>query len=150
MKAKLTLVLALMLALMACGKQEQKLSNDDAMIMKFIVDTYNSGMYVDYDFLEAHCSPALLERLQNDYPYEYEGVAYAVWDFRTNAQDNKSENDTTYGIITVRADGNGWYSYEFFDSGYRGINRVKASIKDNEVTFEELETVYDETLPAKK
>lgn len=145
MNTKLTLVLVLLLALMSCGRREQKpLSNDDALIMKFIIDTYNAQMYEDYDFLEAHCSQSLLNQLAADY-YDTEDGGYAVWDFRTMSQDSKSDVDTAYGIITLRLEGDGWYSYEFFDSGFRGINRVKASIQNGEVMFEKLEKVYDET-----
>lgn len=112
--------------------------------MRFIIETYNSGAFEDYDFLEAHCSQSLLDQLAADY-YDVEGGGYAVWNFRTMAQDSKSDDVCPHGVVTVTAEGDGWYAYEFFDGGFRGINRVKASLKDGVVVFEALERVYDET-----
>lgn len=145
MKTKLIIALSLMLAVISCGKRNpQPHSEEEALVMNFVVNMYNSSAFEDYDFLETHCSPSLLSQLTADY-YDGEG-GYAVWDFRTFAQDSKSDDVCPHGIITVTAEGNGWYSYEFFDGGFRGINRVKASIQNNVVVIEALEKVYDETM----
>lgn len=145
MKTKLIIALSLMLAVISCGKRTpQPHSEEEALIMRFIIETYNSGAFEDYDFLEAHCSQSLLDQLAADY-YDVEGGGYAVWEFRTMAQDSKSDDVCPHGVVTVTAEGDGWYAYEFFDGGFRGINRVKASLKDGVVVFEALERVYDET-----
>lgn len=123
---------------------EQPTEDEQRVIIKFLTDMYNDDLYSDYDFLRNHCSESLLTMLENDYEYDHEGVAYAVWDFRTSAQDGKPDSDNLNNVISVEWAGDGWFTYEFYDQGWRGKKRVKASIKDGEVIMDALETLYDE------
>ena len=50
----------------------------------FITQMYNNKLYEDYDFLQKHCSVGLLKKLQDAYPYDTDGVAYATWLFRSS------------------------------------------------------------------
>ena len=123
---------------------EQPTEDEQRVIIKFLTDMYNGDLYSDYDFLRNHCSESLLTMLENDYEYDHEGVAYAVWDFRTSAQDGKPDSDNLNNVISVEWSGDGWFTYEFYDQGWRGKKRVKAFIKDGEVIMDALETLYDE------
>jgi hypothetical protein len=123
---------------------EQPTEDEQRVIIKFLTDMYNGDLYSDYDFLRNHCSESLLTMLENDYEYDHEGVAYAVWDFRTSAQDGKPDSDNLNNVISVEWAGDGWFTYEFYDQGWRGKKRVKAFIKDGEVIMDALETLYDE------
>lgn len=114
------------------------------VIIEFLTNMYNDDLYCEYDFLKSHCSQSLLTMLENDYEYDHEGVAYAVWDFRTSAQDGKPDSDNINKIINVESAGDGWFTYEFYDQGWHGKKRVKAFIKDGEVIMDALETLYDE------
>ena len=41
-------------------------------VIDFITEMYNSNDFEDYEFLENHCSPEMLKKLQEDYEYESE------------------------------------------------------------------------------
>lgn len=43
------------------------------------IEMYNDKLYEDYDFLQKHCSPEFLQKLQDAYPYDSEAPAYATW-----------------------------------------------------------------------
>ena len=45
--------------------------------MKRLTKMYNDKLYEDYGFLQKHCSPELLKNLQDAYPYDSDGPAYA-------------------------------------------------------------------------
>ena len=62
--------------------------------------------------LEKCCTQRLLRKLRADYGYDGEG--YAVWLFRTGAQDDVSE------IREVAALGDGRYRVDFVDMGTEG------------------------------
>ena len=47
-------------------------------ITSFITQMYNNKLYEDYDFLRKHCSSGLLNKLQDVYPYDADGIAYAT------------------------------------------------------------------------
>lgn len=123
--------------------------DEETTIKEFIAKMYNSGQYNEYDFIEKHCSSHLLKKLQEDYEYDTDGVAYAVWDFRTSSQDSKPDSDEESRVINVESNGDGWYTYEFYDGGWRGKNRVKAFIRDGEVIMDALERLYDECSEAR-
>ena len=122
--------------------------NNDALIKSFITDMYNNEKYNDYAFLQQHCTQKLLDKLSADYEDEYgeasEGVGYSSWLFRTDAQDIKPGSDEKSEIISVTPDGDGWYTYEFKDMGYRGKNRVKASVQDGVVMIDDVQSVWSE------
>jgi len=39
-----------------------------------------------------------------------------------------------------------WFEVEFYDSGWKGIKRINAYYKDNDVVMDNVETVYDEAI----
>lgn len=113
-------------------------------ICGFITRMYNSRLYNNDEFLERHCSERLLKKLQEDYDYDCDGTCYATWDFRLYVMEGHPEREVEDHVIQTISQGNGWYTYEFYDSGFRGINRVKAYIKDDEVILDAIENVYNE------
>lgn len=119
-------------------------SQDDQTIKDFITHMYNNTLYIDYEFLEKHCTRNLLDKLEADNDYDTEGVAYAVWDFRTNAQDGKPDSNGLSEVISIESSGDGWYTYEFYDGGWHGKNRLKCFIQDGQVMMDALEKIYDE------
>lgn len=116
--------------------------DEENIVKEFIVNMYNNHLYDEYRFLENHCTRHLLDVLRAD--YEYDGIGYAVWDFRTCSQEGKPDSEYENKIISVESLGDGWYTYEFYDGGWRGKKRVKASVVDGEVMMDVLETLYDE------
>lgn len=116
--------------------------DEEEIIKVFLVNMYNNHLYEEYRFLENHCTKHLLDVLRAN--YEYDGIGYAVWDFRTSSQDGKPDSDLENRIISVESLGDGWYAYEFYDGGWKGKKRVKAFIAEGDVMMDVLETLYDE------
>ena len=54
----------------------------EMMFEAFITKMYNEKLYEDYDFLQKHCSPELLKKLQDAYQYDSDGdwYTYAAFD----------------------------------------------------------------------
>lgn len=100
---------------------------------QFISDMYEHTMYEDYDFLEEHCSKALLEKLES--LYDYDGEGYAVWEFRSGEQDGPSNE---HGIISIESVGDGWYKYTATDMGVVFSRQIKLSHKGNKVVIDDI------------
>ena len=106
-------------------------------IKSFITQMYNNKLYEDYDFLEKHCSAELLKKLQDAYPYDTDGIAYATWLFRSGQQDSKPEADDKTIMLEVKADGD-WFVYTALDMGWEFTNRIKITSKGGEVVIEDV------------
>lgn len=77
----------------------------EMMLKAFITKMYNEKLYEDYDFLQKHCSPELLKKLQDAYPYDSDDPAYATWLFRSGQQDSKPGSDGKTMMLDIKADG---------------------------------------------
>ncbi len=99
----------------------------------FIKEMYNNVCYEDYAFLKKHCSADMLKKLEED--YEYEGGGYAVWEFRSGAQDGPSDQ---HEIISVTPEGDNWYKYEFYDMGIKGSHEIQVIQVDGEYLIKDL------------
>lgn len=102
-------------------------------VIDFITEMYNNRNYEDYEFLEKHCSPEMLKKLQED--YEYEGGGYASWDFCSDAQDGNSDK---HEVISVEPQGDDWYKYEFYDMDVKGSHLIKVVAIDGTFKIEGL------------
>ena len=118
-------------------------------IVNFITDMYERGRYLDYDFLNQHCTEEMKQFLKNK--YDYDGEGYAVWLFRTSSQDSKpgceDQTDATR-ILSVKAEGDDWYTYKFLDGGWKGENRIKVFFEEGNFWIDGLKSVYDEAMEA--
>lgn len=111
-------------------------------IEQFITKLYNDKLYENYDFLRKHCSPELLGKLQDAYPYDSDKPEYATWLFRSGKQDDKPGSDGKSMILDVKADG-GWYLYTALDMGWKVTNRIKVTIKDGQLIIEDMDITAD-------
>lgn len=136
----------LAVSMTSCQVKGVNNAKDDDAITEFITDMYDHARYEDYAFLEQYCSKELLERLAEAYDYDSDGVAYASWKFRTEAQDGKPGSDQKYGVVSVKPVQDGWCEYEFYDGGWKGKTRVRISHEDGRIVMESIEKVYDECL----
>ena len=109
----------------------------EMMFEAFITKMYNEKLYEDYDFLQKHCSQELLKKLQDAYPYDSDGPAYATWLFRGGQQDSKPGSDGMTMMLDVTADGD-WYIYRALDMGCEFTNRIKLTSKDGKIVIEDL------------
>ena len=106
-------------------------------IKSFITQIYNNKLYEDYDFLRKHCSSGLLKKLQDAYPYDTDGIAYATWLFRSGKQDSKPGADDKTIMLEVKADGD-WFVYTALDMGWKFTNRIKITSKGGEIIIEDV------------
>lgn len=105
------------------------LAND----MEFVRDMYEKVQYEDYGFLEKHCSKNLLKKLSE--AYDYDGKGYAVWQFRSGAQDGPSKE---HSIIHIEDEGDGWYTYTAIDMGITFRRKIKISHKGRRTMIEDV------------
>ena len=110
----------------------------EMMFEAFIDKMYNEKLYEDYDFLQKHCSPELLKKLQDAYTYDSDEPAYATWLFRSGQQDSKPGSDDKTMILDVTADGD-WYTYKALDMGWEFTNRIKLTSKDAKIIIEDMD-----------
>lgn len=101
--------------------------------MGFIRDMYEKVLYEDYGFLEKHCTEGLLTKLSE--AYDYEGDGYAVWEFRSGAQDGPSDE---HSVISIEDQGNGWYSYVAMDMGLTFTKRIRLSHEGGRTMIEDI------------
>jgi hypothetical protein len=106
-------------------------------IKSFITQMYNNKLYEDYDFLQKHCSAELLKKLQDAYPYDTDGIAYATWLFRSGQQDSKPRTDDKTIMLEVKADGD-WFIYTALDMGWEFTNRIKVTNKRGKIIIEDI------------
>ena len=77
-------------------------AKDFELQKKMIEEFYANFVFGDKpykaDILHKYCTDRLIKKLKDDYDYEYDGGGYAIWEFRTGAQDGEGEsciNDIT-------------------------------------------------------
>ena len=106
-------------------------------IKSFISQMYDNKLYEDYDFLRKHCSSGLLKKLQDAYPYDADGIAYATWLFRSGQQDSKPGSDDKTIMLEIKADGD-WFVYTALDMGWEFTNRIKITNKGGKIIIEDV------------
>ena len=99
----------------------------------FIRDMYDKVLYEDYAFLEDHCSKNLLAKLSE--AYDYDGDGYAVWEFRSGAQDGPGDE---HAVIGIEDQGNGWYGYTAIDMGITFRKRIKISHEGGKIIIDDI------------
>lgn len=127
---------------MLCNASAQdKVLNDD--IRFFIIKMYEDKLFQNYDFLQKHCSSELLKKLQEAYPYDVDGVAYATWLFRSEQQDSKPGTNGKSCMVEVKLDKDNWYIYRAIDMGWEFTKRIKVSAKDGNMVISNICPVED-------
>ena len=127
---------------MVCNVSAQdKDLNDD--IRFFITKMYEGKLYENYDFLQKHCSAELLKKLQDAYPYDANGVAYATWLFRSGQQDSKPESNGKSCMVEVKNDNGDWYIYRAIDMGWEFTKRIKVFNKNGKIVISDICPVKD-------
>ncbi|MBR5853723.1 MAG: hypothetical protein IKY74_05925 [Alistipes sp.] len=113
-------------------------------IKSFITQMYNNKLYEDYDFLRKHCSSGLLKKLQDAYPYDTDGIAYATWLFGSGKQNSKLGADDKTIMLEVKADGD-WFVYTALDMGWKFTNKIRIANKRGEIIIEDVCAVKNRT-----
>lgn len=147
------LVLSAHVILASCGGSSQKTSfkesmeettesvsvNEQNQVNAFLQELYDKYIFGndgsgDFEELVEHFSPEILARLRNE--YEYDGDGYAVWLFRTGAQDGPEDNSE---VTSISTENDGCYTVFFNDMGIKGSCRFQAKLVDGKVFVSEFE-----------
>ena len=103
---------------------------DQNQVKAFLQELYDKYVFgneefCDFEEIVEHFSPKILTKLRNE--FEYDGGGYAVWLFRTGAQDGPEDKSE---VISISTEGDGWYTVSFSDMGIKGSCRFQAKIVD--------------------
>ena len=140
MKRLFFLIVLLIAVLCNVSAQDKDRSGD---IRSFITRMYEGKLYENYDFLQKHCSAELLKKLQDAYPYDANGVAYATWLFRSGQQDSKPESNGKSCMVEVKNDNGDWYIYRAIDMGWEFTKRIKVFNKNGKIVISDICPVKD-------
>lgn len=135
MKRLFSLIVLLTAVLCNVSAQDKDLNDD---IRSFITRMYEGKLYENYDFLQEHCSAELLKKLQDAYPYDANGVAYATWLFRSSQQDSKPESNGESCMVEVKTDNGDWYIYRAIDMGWEFTKRIKVFNKNGKIVISDI------------
>ena len=91
---------------------------NEAAIKDFLTTLYDDYVfeYHDFSLIRNHFSDKVLNRLTKE--YDYDGEGYAVWLFRTGAQDGPSDVSRVNDITKEK---DGWYTVKYTDMGIEGV-----------------------------
>ncbi|MBP5768610.1 MAG: hypothetical protein J6W51_05860 [Fibrobacter sp.] len=83
-----------------------------------------------------YCTKELAQKLRDEYDNEYsDGGGYAVWKFRSNAQDGEDIRE----IEKIEPLGNGKYIVHYNDMGNKGTHSITIVQQDGEIFFDKLD-----------
>lgn len=85
------------------------------------------------DVIKKYCTKKLAKKLADD--YEYEGSGYAVWDFRSGAQDGDSD---VQEITKIESLGSGKFKVHFNDMGNIGSRTLTIILDGDNILFDEI------------
>ena len=103
-------------------------------------DKYYSveGMEAQEAILSQYCTKSLIEWLAED--NQFDVPCYAIWDFRSDAQDSNGENE----IYSVEPLGGGKYKVSFNDGGTKGSCVLSVVVDGDDIKFDEISGRYSE------
>ena len=102
-------------------------------IQKFYKDYVFGQEEATDEVINSYCTKKLAKKLADD--YEYEGGGYAVWDFRSGAQDGDSD---VQKVNNVEALGEGKYKVSYNDMGTKGSCIISVVVDGDNILFDEI------------
>ena len=109
----------------------------DAQAIEKIQEFYKNYVFGDKEATDAvinkYCTKKLAKKLADD--YEYEGGGYAVWDFRSGAQDGDSD---VQKVNSVEPLGEGKYKVTYNDMGTKGSCIISIVVDGDNILFDEI------------
>ena len=121
----------------------QESSSDNALDAKAIekIQTFYSKHIFGNEFandsvIAKYCTKSLAQELSKAYDNEFsDGGGYAVWKFRSNAQDGEDIHE----IEKIEPLGNGRYLVHYNDMGNKGSHTITIVQQDGEIFFDKLD-----------
>ena len=109
----------------------------DAQTIEKIQEFYKTYVFGNNEATDAvinkYCTKKLAKKLADD--YEYEGGGYAIWDFRSDAQDGDSD---VQEVSNVEALGESKYKVSYNDMGVKGSCVISVVVEDDNILFDEI------------
>ena len=114
---------------------EVKVTDED--VVARIKEFYNNYVFGTNEatdkVINKYCTKKLAKKLADD--YEYEGGGYAIWDFRSGAQDGDS---AVQEVNNVEALGDGKYKVSYNDMGTKGSCIITVVVDGDNILFDEI------------
>lgn len=104
-----------------------------AKIQEFYKDYVFGQQDATDEVIAKYCTKKLAQKLADD--YEYEGGGYAIWDFRSGAQDGDSDIQEVSNIESL---GGGVYKVQYNDMGTKGSCNITVVVDGDNVLFDEI------------
>jgi len=119
---------------------QKEQSDPNAKVIEKIQTFYSKYIFGDQEVTDSvitqYCTKALTQKLRDDYDNEIsEGGGYAVWKFRSGAQDGEDIRE----IEKIESLGEGKYIVHYNDMGNKGTHTITIAIQDGEPFFDILE-----------
>ena len=121
--------------------QEPSISNTlDAKAIEKIQTFYNRHIFGDEfandSVIATYCTKNLAQELSKAYDTEFsDGGGYAVWKFRSNAQDGEDIQE----VEKIEPLGDGKYLVHYNDMGNKGTHIITTAIQDGEIFFDKID-----------
>lgn len=139
---KISLILLVAATAFSCSdKQESSSSNDpDAKVFEKIQTFYANYIFGDEfandSVIAKYCTKNLAQELSKAYDDEFsDGGGYAVWKFRSDAQDSEDIHE----IEKIEPLGNGKYLVHYNDMGNKGTHTITIVQQNGEIFFDKLD-----------
>ena len=118
-------------------KQAQQL---DAKVLEKIQTFYTNYIFGTQEATDSviakYCTKTLAQELSKAYDDEFsDGGGYAVWKFRSDAQDGEDIHE----IEKIEHLGNGKYLVHYYDMGNKGTHTITTAIQDGEIFFDKID-----------
>ncbi len=84
-----------------------------------------------------YCTKSFAKKLADD--YDYDGEGYAVWDFRSGAQDGDSD---VQEVIDIEELADNMYKVTYNDMGHKGVCIITVVSEGDDILFNEIENKH--------
>lgn len=138
---KSLILLAAATAFSCSDKQESSSSNDpDAKVFEKILTFYTNYIFGPQEASDSviamYCTKNLAQELSKAYDDEFsDGGGYAVWKFRSGAQDGEDIHE----IEKIEPLGDGKYLVHYNDSGNKGSHTITIVQQNGDIFFDKLD-----------
>lgn len=139
MSLLLSIVLTSASVFVSCGGQTQNTSDVDLLRSLYVQYVFGDQL-LDSAYVHTHFSSEMVKFLKDSYEYDCESNdCYAVWLFRTSAQDGPMPKSEISEIKPLK---DHWYEVSYLDMGISGITKLR--VIDGQITAIEPDKSYDE------
>ena len=138
---KISLIFLVAATAFSCSNKQESSSNDvDSKAIEKIQTFYTNYIFGDEfandSVIAKYCTKNLAQELSKAYDDEFsDGGGYAVWKFRSDAQDGEDIRE----IEKIEPLGDGKYTVHYNDMGNKGTHTITIVQQDGEIFFDKLD-----------